>query len=560
MNKLHTLEVTRPIQDGDFTSARANSLLQETYDEAISITNIDGVSLNDENNKVVNYISSSVKKPEFIGYDLSNRPPFIEYLKNLPDPTFTHAFPSVIDGTLRVSLFYPVYNQDTGKYLGAIRASLIVHDFLSKYGNLDDSNSQYLMILDRNATVMTSAFKDNIGLNFFSEHVSQGSSQARYDHYRKVLSGESNAAVLNYRNAGERFNTGVPITIRGKPIYFAFVITPTASIYSEIDSLIASERTGFYLLQGAVAAAIAISLFFLIRWSGTLEKEVKNRTRELQEANEQLKMQSKTQTEFINIAAHELRTPVQPILGMAEILGAYPTKAEEEEEEEEEVRIKKKDLRMIGRNAARLERLSSDILDVSRIDSGSFRLSKMTFDINELIREAIGDAKRHSDIADVKIMSISINPSISIVADKQRIIQVVINLLNNAIRFTRPTGTITVKVEPHQNDSINVLVTDTGAGIGQDVLPKLFTKFSSSTRAGSGTGLGLYISKAIIEAHGGRIWGENNANGKGATFGFEIPNALATKDRVEEIEEDDDGNEYSDSILTTLAKEAFENS
>jgi signal transduction histidine kinase len=218
--------------------------------------------------------------------------------------------------------------------------------------------------------------------------------------------------------------------------------------------------------------------------------------------------------------------------------------------------VKWEDLKIIGRNAARLERLSSDILDVSRIESGSLRLNMEKFDINMFVNEAIDDAKRHIDIEDVKITCDGASNPLYVEADKDRMTQVLANLLNNAIRFTKPSGTVSIGV--HSSESkVNVMVTDTGSGIPLDILPKLFTKFSSSLRSGSGTGLGLFISKAIIEAHGGMIWGTNNSDGKGATFGFEIP-VEARQNPNEQMSSS--VLEPTNSILVTLAKEAFEKS
>jgi len=172
------------------------------------------------------------------------------------------------------------------------------------------------------------------------------------------------------------------------------------------------------------------------------------------------------------------------------------------------------------------------------------------------VNEVIDDAKRH-DIEDVKIIcdGASHHP-LYVEADKDRMMQVLANLSNNAIRFTKPWGTVSVRV--HSSESkVNVMVCDTGSGIPPDILPKLFTKFCSSLWSGSGTGLGLFISKAIIEAHGGRIWSKNNSDGKGATFGFDIP-IKARQNPNEQM--DSIVLEPTNSILATLASEAFEKS
>ena len=264
---------------------------------------------------------------------------------------------------------------------------------------------------------------------------------------------------------------------------------------------------------------------------------------ELLKSNEQLRTHDKLQQEFINIAAHELRTPIQPILGMAEMLGAYPPNTEEEEEDE--VHIKKKDLQLIGRNAARLERLSSDILDVSRIESGSFRINKVKFDINVLVIEAIDDIAMRTGVEKLKIAADLPDYQVMVVADRERIMQVLSNLLSNAIRFD-PVGRILITLDQKQKE-VSVKVKDSGIGISDDIRPRLFTKFASTLRDSSGTGLGLYLSKSIIEAHGGVIWGENNSDGTGAVFGFTIP--LTTNFSTSPSEEN---TQSTDNILETF--------
>src|SRR5215813_6478684 len=233
------------------------------------------------------------------------------------------------------------------------------------------------------------------------------------------------------------------------------------------------------------------------------------------ELYEQLKIHDKMQQEFINVAAHELRTPIQPILGLADILRSKETDGGQDAEY----------LDVIIRNAKRLQRLTQDILDISRIESKSLDLKKESFNLSEMILNAIADsnnqvAKEHKD--NLKLESIDPKEDVFITADKGRINQVISNLLNNAIKFTNE-GTVIVSVAGvRTNNEIVVSISDTGIGIDSEILPRLFTKFA--TKSTTGTGLGLFISKSIIDAHGGKIWGKNNyPEGNGATFGFSLP-------------------------------------
>ena len=181
-------------------------------------------------------------------------------------------------------------------------------------------------------------------------------------------------------------------------------------------------------------------------------------------------------------------------------------------------------LDVIIRNAKRLQRLTEDILDISRIENKSLDLKKESFNLSEMILNAIADsdnrvAKEHKD-TNLKLEFIDPKEDIFIEADKNRINQVISNLLSNAIKFT-DKGTVSITAVPNTNEIV-VSMTDTGTGIDSEILPRLFTKFTTKSR--TGTGLGLFISKSIIEAHGGRIWGKNNyPEGKGATFGFSLP-------------------------------------
>ena len=240
------------------------------------------------------------------------------------------------------------------------------------------------------------------------------------------------------------------------------------------------------------------------------------------------------QEEFINIAAHELRTPIQPILSLSEIV-LYNTKDIEQA----------KLLQVVSRNAKRLQRLTEDILDVTKIESQSLNLNKEKFNLNDIITNAIDDiitnkvslkAENRDDNKNNNVIKFLYNPQdVFVYADKGRIGQVIHNLLDKAVKSTNyKEGTITVMVEKKEKEKeieqlnnnnngqqIIVSIKDTGKGIDPQIFPRLFTKFA--TKSETGTGLGLFICKGIIEAHGGRIWAENNTDGKGATFSFSLP-------------------------------------
>ena len=250
-------------------------------------------------------------------------------------------------------------------------------------------------------------------------------------------------------------------------------------------------------------------------------------TKQLEKANEELKYRDQLKDEFINVAAHELKTPLQPILGLCELLRDRKTDIVKDEEI----------LDVIVRNSKILMKLAEYILNVARIESGSFFLKKERFDIGELISEIMNDIEEKivENKKNIKLFfelyNGNNNNKIIVEADKNRLSQVIFNLLNNAIKFT-DEGSITVivgtkKINNNNSNKVIVSIKDTGTGLDSEILPKLFTKFTTKSSIVGGTGLGLFISKSIIEMHGGSIWAfnndEKNKDDRGSTFTFSLP-------------------------------------
>ncbi len=238
----------------------------------------------------------------------------------------------------------------------------------------------------------------------------------------------------------------------------------------------------------------------------------------LSETYEQLKIHNTMQKEFLNIAAHELRTPIQPILGLTEILLSNKRMDRAAQEEK---------LNVIARNAKRLKLLMDDILDVTKIEGQALQLKKELINVNHIISSTVEKIKNqmgHDENVELVFNSLDQNV-VFVEADKGRITQVISNLLNNAIKFTK-RGMVFIDIEEIKQDNdlqkfVVVTVKDTGTGINSEMLPRLFEKFAS--KSCKGTGLGLFICKSIVEAHGGRICAQNNVDGKGATFQFSLP-------------------------------------
>jgi signal transduction histidine kinase len=375
------------------------------------------------------------------------------------------------------------------------------------------------------------------------------------------LQGAAGYAVYDY-GRGERLQTYQPIYVAGSPTYFLQVVTPTEDIYSNIDPIISRESGKLALLLAGPTGASAILIIFLLLWNSSLGKEVKKRTRDLLESNrllgvsnEQLRERDRMQNEFINIAAHEMRTPIQPILGLSEIMRERISNiakllqrgGEEEEVVYEQLRDSSSIptrsnssfrsslslsvekiipmVEIINRNAKRLEKLTNNLLDATRIENNKhLELSKEVFGIDSVIRDCIIDASQHIGNKNLKFSYMPADDNqqqVLVKADRTRIAQVLMNLFDNSINSSQDgIIAVTTTVDPDAN-SITVSVKDAGYGINPDIIPRLFSKFATASE--KGTGLGLYISKKLIEAHGGKIWAENNKDGKGATFAFTLP-------------------------------------
>ena len=278
------------------------------------------------------------------------------------------------------------------------------------------------------------------------------------------------------------------------------VIVDNSKLFiSEVNEEMAEEFSktlGFGLLSNSVSVIQSLRLFFDLLWKSD-------------ELNQKLKDHERLQADFINIASHEIKTPIQSILTYSELLQSIPEKNQDY-------------LDAIQRNAVRLKLLSNNLLDMTRIQSKTLVITKEVFDLTHVISSIVEDfrnqIKNTSLIPSVKILFAK-QGSVFVEADKERVYQIVTNLLHNALKFT-DEGIISVMVTSGENE-VTVSIKDTGAGIDSDILLNLFTKFT--TKHHSGTGVGLYISKNMVEVHGGKIWGRNNSNGKGATFSFTLP-------------------------------------
>jgi signal transduction histidine kinase len=459
---------------------------------------------------------------QYAGDDRSFRPYFSE-----PRDTLRAYFSSLIesvDGVPRLYLAHPIVlntnendNNSTNRIFNGVVVSAID---LNEFGQVLQSqlSTKYgstLGMIDRNGMILYSSNATYIGKDIFGDEFQPVIPVEIRDTFnsflRDSLEGTAGSGDVTFQG-----NTSTiayePVSFSGDNFAVVYIVVPH-NIQGAVGSLIDQQRD-FNLIVIGLIGAFAVGIAYLVLvWNRRLSGIVKSKTAELEQANkslqealEQLKDHDRMQREFINVAAHELRTPTQAIIGYSDLFYLRP--------ESRELAIK-----AIARNAERLERLTHDILDVTRIEGHRLDLNKEKFDVSEVVASAIEDTKRRVDDNNDSIKFQYTPRKIVVEADRMRISQVVSNLLGNAVKFTKQ-GTVYISADSKDGEAV-VLVKDSGTGIDPEIVSRLFTKFTSKSQ--TGTGLGLFISKSIIEAHGGRIWAENNKDSKGATFTFRMP-------------------------------------
>jgi signal transduction histidine kinase/uncharacterized protein YcfL len=475
--------------------------------------------------------------------DTQNQPFFLNPKKTLT-PYYSTSITSKGSPSSNLYISYPLIKQQILKYQnntynakqifnGVLVAAISVKSLgIFLQNEMTSSIIGNVGLMDRDGVIIYARNQSLIGNNYMSKEFQSLIPNDLRESYNKIiekgLEGKSLAEDLTYNGSAITLSYE-PIVINGKFLWTLYVSFPH-QLASNVGSLIA-QQNNFSTLIVVITGSVTFGIIYLIlSWNKRLEGEVNIRTGELkntnislmksnellEEANEQLKVHDKMQKEFINIAAHELRTPIMPILGEVEII------EEDLDPKTKTVKVEEEQIQLIIRNAKRLDRLASDILDVTKIESNSLKLEKSYFNLNDILSNSIRDIQNQVSSEDVGTKNIKIfyEPvDITIHGDKERINQVVSNLLSNALKFTCE-GFIKIKIE-NANNSVIVSVEDSGSGIHPEIFPRLFCKFA--TKSDKGTGLGLYISKNVIDAHGGRIWAQNNRTGMGATFFFSLP-------------------------------------
>src|SRR5215204_1900822 len=586
---LEILANAPPIQAGEYSQGRA--LINAAEDTTEGLT--DSYFWIDEMGKLQwagAFVDQKVYD-QYYGADRTDKPYFTEP-RDTHQPYFSTLRDSV-DGVRRIYTAYPIIASDGEMFKGVLVASMN----LGSLGNsvteqLAPYNQGAVSLLDRNGTILYTQNDALLGKNYFSS----GVQSLLFTNYLPANQKDTFNAIIRDSIAGssgtvEYSSSGVPLILAYNPVMFeeaheegheeaheegheeaheegqgnrqqpamSLHLTLPKSFASDVVLLIEQQRNLSTIVPAAIGAvAVAIALM-IIRWNSKLECTVKERTIKLEAANRQLEAKEQAQREFINIAAHELRTPIQPILGLSTIIRERisnlarqlqrgnkevvyeppqdPTAITARSDSIDRASSLSSSIEetvpmvdVINRNAKRLEKLTNNLLDISRIENEkSLDLSKEKFDLRQQIENLIDDVRnlipQEKDIQ-IRFESNVKKSSVMVEGDKERIFEVISNFLYNAIKFTEE-GEIVVVLDVKDGQAM-VSVRDTGSGIAPEIYPKLFTKFT--TKSERGTGLGLFIAKNIVEAHGGKIWAENNSDGRGATFTFSLPTPMYDTD------------------------------
>jgi signal transduction histidine kinase len=546
---LQTLADAPAVQNNEYQRARLIIDFRQNYTSGLT----DFYMWLDKDGKIV-WISNinSTAYQQYKGFDLSYRP-YFTMAKN----SSMEYYSSVIESNDRVPryfLSYPILSKQGGEYrdvnatekgsfMGVVVAGIrtgILGELL-KNQLLPQFNST-IGLLDKNGLVLYANSQSFVGKNIFGKEIQSALSTLLSARSRDQLNealkssvnsdggGSSSIDVISKQGTINTIAIS-PVLLNGTNFLTLYVAAPH-NLAGDVASAISEQKYLSILIIAIIGSVASIIAYIILTWNKRLRAIVNSRTSDLDKANkelksayEQLKVHHKTQKEFIDIAAHELRTPLQPIIGIMNVLRSRVTDYEQQ-----------KLFDIVIRNAKRLQRLSEDILDVTRIEGHTLAIKKEVFDINDaitsILQEYRSQTERNNNKKYNQFPEISFQPekaSVYVQADKGRITQVINNLLDNAIKFApQQNGKLDIVVSYRDSDNkekfdgnVIVSVKDNGTGIDPDILSKLFSKFA--TKSFSGTGLGLYVSKNIIEAHGGKIWAENNNNGNGATFYFSLP-------------------------------------
>jgi len=449
-----------------------------------------------------------------VGYDLyeHDRAYTFEKARDNKKTYIARPFP-LFEGGLGVTIWSPVYDGDEfkGVVLAIIRLSDISNRFLQTY----DSPEEVYVVDEFGTILYDSADRYRVGVNFI-DAVNETNPRLLQILNEQMNGSEGTGYYFESNTSKKKLVAYSPIKWRNR-LWSVAVVSPQ----SDVDDLIYSvyvKQVGFIGLSGGFIVLFSLSIILLLtRWNKSLELEVASKTSEISKSNELLKRANKKlmeldklKSDFVSMVSHELKTPLTPMKTSAEFLL----------QDDPDPDTRREMLELIVRNIDRQTRMVNDMLDISRIESGRMRFRKEMMDLGETINSAIETIKKQSEEMELNI-TVDIPPGLTkINADKDKLIQVFVNLLSNASKFTKKGGNVKIRAVESEK-YIEVCVKDDGIGIPPDKINKIFDKFyqidNTSVRPYSGSGLGLAITKSIMEGHGGTIRVESTP-GVGSVF------------------------------------------
>lgn len=552
---VQTLAIAPAIKNNE--TERAHTIINLRQDSTKGLT--DFYMWLDESGKLLwisNMNQTSYQK--YKGTDLSYRDYF-----NIPKQTYDVYYSSVIESNDNIPRLYisiPVLADNNTKsttdagdisnngnntnktFKGIVAAAIrstVIGNMLKN--DLPSGFESRLVLMDKNGLLLFSRNQSHIGKDIFGKEfqstitsiIPEDNKNQLNSILRQAIEGKNGTSDLIIRGQKNTIAYN-PVLLNGEHVLTLYILAPHI-LTSNVAALVEEQKNFGIALTTIIGAVTATIVFITLKWNKKLKDIVNQRTRELvlqsdevnkinvflqesnkklEEANEHLKIHDKMQKEFINVASHELRTPIQAILGYSQLLKSHPDRKDEISQG-------------IWRNAVRLQRLTSDILDITRIESNTLKLNKEKFNLSDLIFFIAKDYSNTNQSQSEKSIKIVYenhkDNNFVVEGDKSRLTQIISNIIDNAIKFTNDLGTCVyiITEKGTKDNEVVVSVKDKGTGIDKEIMPKLFTKFVSKSE--KGIGLGLYICKKIIEAHGGNIWAQNNPDGKGATFSFSLP-------------------------------------
>lgn len=502
----------------------------------------------DANGRMVTYSEADTGKfPDYRGDDLSFRDYFQVPARD--HVAYVSTVAVSVDDVSRMYISQPILDSQ-GEFRGVVVAAIRTSNLTAL---LDDEISKEISstvtVVDKYGTIVKgrlpgltgqSAFSPEIQSQVYGSDISAAEKERVSRFLKKSIEGDAQGSeeLSVFGQAG--LVAYSPVSVAGNH-YFTLYVTAPYNLESRVGALLQEQQHSTIYMIIALGAVAAFIVSMILRLNRRLEDLVSEKTLQLKntnesladsnrllthanrelaaanmdlaDANQRLAGKEKAQREFVNIAAHELRTPITPIVVLAEMT--------EPKAGDEKVTISLEQFEIIKRNARRLQKLSADLLEVARIDNQSLALNREVFSLNNNLADIVADAGGFTaDERQVKIELVPSADQLVVNADKSRLYEVLSNLIKNAARFGEG-GKIVVGLKREDGHAV-ISVADGGKGIDPAIAPLLFQKFASFSDAG-GTGLGLFISKSIIEAHGGTIRAENNKDGKGATFSFTLP-------------------------------------